>query len=216
MQTKAMRTLVLAIWITGCLSTTLWAKESQFNEVVSVGEKAPDFSDMPGIDGKKHGLSEYDEAKGVVVVFTCNHCPVAVAYEDRLVALQKEYGQRGVQLVAICSTFEPGNEIDALKERAESKKFDFPYLRDADQKIGRAYGAAKTPHVFLLDGDRKIAYMGAIDDNETPEKVSKHYLRDAVDSVLSGKEPATQETQAVGCGIRYKRSPPTRTTSREG
>ena len=215
MQFKAMRTFVLAIWIAGCSSGTLWAKESQFNEAVSVGEKAPNFIDLPGIDGKTHGLSEYAKAKAVVVVFTCNHCPVAMAYEDRLVALQKDYGKRGVQLVAICSTFEPGNEIDQLRERAESKKFDFPYLRDADQKTGRAYGASKTPQVLLLDGDRKIAYMGAIDDNEAPEKVSKPYLRDAIESVLEDKEPATKETQPSGCGIRYKRRPPVRATSRE-
>lgn len=207
MQIKAMPTLMFAIWVAGCLSAAVWAKESQFNAEVSAGEKAPDFSDLPGIDGKKHGLSEYKKAKAVVVVFTCNHCPVAVAYEDRLVALQKEYSERGVQLVAICANAEEESNLDKLKERAESKKFNFPYLRDGDQKTGRAYGAATTPHVFLLNGDRKIAYLGAIDDNETPEKVSKHYLRDAIDSVLTGKEPATKETRQFGCGIRYKRRP---------
>ncbi len=213
MQVKALPTLVLVIWIAGCTSAPVWAKESEFNEAVSVGEKAPDFSDLPGIDGKKHSLGEYKKAKAVIVVFTCNHCPVAMDYEDRLVALQKEYGKRGVQLVAICANTEEENSLDKLKERAESKKFGFPYLRDLDQKTGRAYGAAKTPHVFLLNGDREIAYMGAIDDNATPEKISKHYLRDAIDSVLSNKEPTTKETQPFGCGIRYKRRPALRTTT---
>jgi peroxiredoxin len=194
----------------GLLNATAGAKESQFNEQVSVGEIAPDFADLPGIDGKQHGLSEYKKAKAVVVVFTSNQCPVAVVYEDRLVALQKEYSKQGVQLVAICANFEAGNTLDEMKKRAEDKKFNFAYLRDNDQKTGRAYGAAKTPHVFLLNGDRKIAYMGAIDDNEKPEKVSKHYLKDAIDSVLAGKEPGTKETQQFGCNIRYKRRPPAR------
>jgi peroxiredoxin len=205
MQMKSLPTLMLAVWIVGCWIAASGAKESQFNEVVSVGEKAPNFSGLPGVDGKQHGLSEYKQAKTVVVVFTSNPCPVAVAYEDRLVALAKEYSKRGVQVVAICANYEAGNSLDELKERAERKKFNFPYLRDEAQETGRAYGASKTPHVFLLNGERKIAYMGAIDDNEVPAKVSKHYLRDAIDAVLSGKEPATKETQQFGCSIRYKR-----------
>jgi peroxiredoxin len=188
-----------------CLCTTALAKESEFNEVLSIGETAPDFSDLPGIDGKKHGLSEYQSAKAVVVVFTSNQCPVAIDYEQRLVALQEEFGKREVQLVAICANFEPGNELELLKERAESQKFNFPYLRDDTQKIAQAYGATHTPHVFLLDGKRDIVYMGAIDDNEVPEKVSKPYLRDAIESILEGKEPVTKETQPFGCRIRFKR-----------
>jgi peroxiredoxin len=190
-----------------CLGATGSAKESLFNDVVSVGETAPGFSGLPSIDGKQHGLSEYKKAKAVVVVFTSNPCPVAVAYEDRLVALAKEYSERGVQVVAICANYEAGNTLAEMKKRAEKKKFNFPYLRDEAQDTGRAYGASKTPHVFLLDGERKIAYMGAIDDNEVPAKVSKQYLRNAIDAVLAGKEPTVKETQQFGCGIRYKRRP---------
>ncbi len=179
------------------------AKESKFNKVLSVGEKAPDFAELPGIDDKQHDLREYKDAKAVVLVFTCNHCPVAVAYEDRLVALQKEFKKQGVQVVAICSNPEDTDKLPELKARAESKKFNFPYLHDGDQKTGQAYGAAVTPHVFLLDKDRKIAYMGAIDDSQNPEKVSKHYLSDAIKAVLAGKAPETTETRQFGCGIRY-------------
>lgn len=208
---KAISPLLFALWFAGAISAASFAKESQFNLELSVGEHAPDFSELPGIDGKRHSLGEYLTAKAVVVVFTSNQCPVAVAYEGRLVALQEEYGKRGVQLVAICANFEAGNELEMLKERAESQKFNFPYLRDDNQETGRAYGASHTPHVFVLDGERKIVYMGAIDNNEIPEKVSKYYLRDAIDSILRDEEPATQETQPFGCRIRYKRLPQSRT-----
>jgi peroxiredoxin len=179
------------------------AKGGKYNDVVGIGEKAPDFSAIPGIDDKKHGLGEYKKAKAVVVAFTCNHCPVAVAYEDRLVALQKEFKKQGVQFVAICSNAEDEDTLPELKKRAEIKKFNFPYLHDDGQKVGREYGAAVTPHIFLLDRDRKIAYMGAIDDNMNADKVTKHYLSDAIKAVLAGKAPETTETRQFGCGIQY-------------
>jgi peroxiredoxin len=205
-----MNRLLLALSIIAAWSAAGLAKESEFNERLSVGEPAPNFAGLPGIDGQEHALAEYKKAKAVVVVFTSNPCPVAIAYEDRLVALQKEFAKRGVQLVAICSNFEAGNSLDDLKKRATAKKFNFPVLRDDDQSTGRAYGASKTPHVFLLDGDRKIAYMGAIDDNEVPEKITKHYLRDALESVLADKAPETKETRPFGCTLRYKRRPQSR------
>ncbi len=184
-------------------SPSAQARESKFNNVLSVGEKAPDISNLPGIDDKEHSLREYKDAKAVVLVFTCNQCPVAAAYEDRLVALQNEFKDRGVQVVAICSNREDSNTLPKLKKRAERKKFNFPYLRDSDQQTGQAYGAAVTPHVFLLDGDRKIVYMGAIDDNQNPKKVTKHYLSDAIKALLAGKQPETTETRQFGCGISY-------------
>ena len=204
MPTKPTLTFLLAICLAAC-STAAHAKESQFNEVLSVGEQAPTFSDLPGTDGKKHSLADYKDAKAVAVVFTSNRCPVATAYDDRLVALQKEYSKRGVQLVAICSNYESGHELDTLTEYARNKHLNFPYLHDDGQKTGRAYGASHTPHVFLLNSDRKIVYMGAIDDSDDPKRVAKHYLRDAIDSVLAGKPPASTEIQPFGCRIRYKR-----------
>ena len=205
MPTKPTPTFILAICIAACSAMMAHAKESQFNEVLSVGEAAPSFSDLSGIDGKKHSLGEYKDAKAVVIVFTSNTCPVATAYDDRLVALQKEYSKRGVQLVAICSNFESGHDLDTLTAHAKSKHYNFPYLQDADQKTGRAYGASHTPHGFLLDGDRKIAYMGAIDDSDDPKKAAKHYLRDAIEAVLTAKSPASTEVQPFGCRTRYKR-----------
>jgi peroxiredoxin len=196
---------ILVLLFMLCLNVMVMAGQSQFNETINIGEKAPDFSGLPGIDGKTHSLDEYQPAKAVVVVFTSNQCPVAIDYEQRLIALQKEFSKHGVQLVAICSNFEPGNELELLKERAESQKFNFPYLRDDKQEIAKAYGATHTPHVFLLDGKRNIVYMGAIDDSEDPQKVSKHYLHDAIESILNGKAPPTKETQPFGCRIRFKR-----------
>jgi peroxiredoxin len=201
----------LAICLTACLSTAALAKESKFNEKLSVGEPAPDFSDLPGIDGKQHALSDYQQAKAVVVVFTSNKCPVALAYDDRLIALQEEFGERGVQLIAICANFEAGHELDALQEHAASQHINFPYVRDDSQAIAQAYGATHTPQVFLLGGDRHIAYMGAIDDSEDPKQVTQRYLQDAIDAVLAGNAPTTTETQPVGCRIRFKRQRASRT-----
>lgn len=193
----------------GLAATALWsaaaAKEGRFNEVLSVGEKAPDFRELPGIDDKAHSLGDYQQAKAVVVVFTSNKCPVAIAYEDRLATLHKEFASRGVQLVAICPNFEAGHELEALKEHADDSHLDFPWLRDDDQSTARVYGATHTPHVFLLDAERNIAYMGAIDDNEDPQQVSHHYLRDAIEATLAASAHATKETQPFGCRIRYKR-----------
>lgn len=209
MMIKSILVLVVVIGVVASGSTGAVA-ESRYNEVLSVGEKAPGFADLPGVDGKEHGLDEYKEAKAVVVVFTSNKCPVALAYEDRLQALEKEYASRGVQVVAICANFEAGHDLEALKEHVKSKKLNFPYLRDDTQDVARAYGATHTPQVFLLDADRNIAYTGAIDDNEDPKQVAKRYLRDAVDSVLAGNAPGAEETKPFGCRIRYKRRPANR------
>lgn len=168
-----------------------------------LGEKAPDWSGIIGIDDAKHGLADYKKAKAVVVVFTCNHCPVAKAYEDRLVALQKDYEKKGVQLVAVNVNNLPADTLEPMKERAKEKKFKFPYLYDSSQQIGHDYGATKTPEVFLLDKERKLVYHGAIDDSMDAEKAETHHLRDALDAVLAGKEPPKAETAAFGCGIKY-------------
>lgn len=170
---------------------------------VKIGDKAPDWSGIIGVDDKTHSLSDYANAKIVVVVFTCNHCPVAVAYEDRLIAIQKDYKDKGVQLVAINVNNIPQDRLDRMKVRAEEKGFNFPYLYDSSQKTGRDYGATCTPHIFVLDKDRKVAYMGAIDDNNNPKRVKQHYLRDALDALLAGKKPPTEVTQQRGCSIKW-------------
>lgn len=170
---------------------------------LKIGDPAPSWSGIIGIDDREHGLSDYGDAKAIVLVFTCNHCPVAKAYEDRLVALQKDYQAKGVQLVAVNVNTIAADRLDKMKERAKDKGFNFPYLYDESQKIGRDYGATCTPHVFVLDKDRKIAYMGAIDDTQAAAKVKKHFLRDALDAILAGEKPAKAATKQFGCSIKY-------------
>ncbi len=188
--------VLLAVWALGALAVS--ASE------LTPGDVAPNFHGLPGTDGEKHGLADYRDAKAIVLVFTCNHCPVASGYEERLVALQKQYRGKGVQFVAINVSTMPADRLAAMQQRAKEKDFNFPYLYDASQKIGRDYGAAVTPHIFLLDKNRKIAYVGAIDDNLNPRKVKTHYLADALDSLLAGKKPPQETTKAFGCGIHYE------------
>jgi peroxiredoxin len=169
-----------------------------------IGQPAPDFEGLTGVDDKPHSLKEYADAKAVVVAFICNHCPVAVAYEDRLIALHHDYADKGVQIVAINVNNLEQDKLPAMKERAEEKGFKFPYLYDPSQKVGRDYGAAVTPHIFLLDGERRIAYIGPIDDNQDESKVTETYLRDAIDAVLAGSKPTTTNVNPFGCGIKYE------------
>lgn len=171
---------------------------------LDIGAPGPKWSKLVGVDDKQHSLDDLKEAKAVVVVFTCNHCPVAVAYEDRLIQLTRDYQDKGVAVVAINVNNLEEDKLPAMKRRAQSKGFNFPYLYDPTQLIGRAYGATVTPHVFLLDGERKLAYKGAIDDNMNADKVTRHYLREALDAVLSGKSPSTPITQQRGCSIKYE------------
>jgi peroxiredoxin len=171
---------------------------------VKIGADAPMWSELDGVDGKAHSLADAKDAKAVLVVFTCNHCPVAKAYEDRLIELSKDYHGQGVEIVAINVNNGDADKLPAMKERAKEKGFEFAYLYDPSQKIGREYGATVTPHVFVLDGARKVAYMGAIDDNKTADKATKHYVRDALDAILAGGKVATAETKPAGCGIQYE------------
>jgi peroxiredoxin len=175
-----------------------------YADELKIGDAAPDFHGIIGVDDHQHSLADYKDAKLLVLVFTCNHCPVAKAYENRLVALQKRYDGKGVQFVAVNVNNLPDDRLAQMKVRAKEKEFNFPYLYDASQKLGRDYGALVTPHVFLLDQQRKIAYIGAIDDNMQPAQVKDSYLGDALDALLAGKKPPQEKTTAVGCGIRYE------------
>jgi peroxiredoxin len=185
-------------------ATSEVAPEKKADATPAVGDAAPAWKDLIGVDDKQHSLSDLQDAKAVVVVFTCNHCPVAVAYEDRLVELATDYQAKGVEVVAINVSNMDADKLPAMKERAEEKGFNFGYLYDPSQEIGRQYGATVTPHVFLLDGTRHIAYIGAIDDNMKADKVTKHHLRDAIDAVLAGSQPQVDSTKPIGCGIRYE------------
>jgi peroxiredoxin len=184
--------------------TAATEEEAAETPAEQIGKAAPEFEGIVGTDDAKHSLKDFADKKAVVLVFTCNHCPVAVAYEDRLIALQKDYESKGVQLVAINVSNLEDDKLPAMKERAEQKGLPYPYLYDPTQKVGRDYGAAVTPHIFLLDGERKIAYMGPVDDNMDESKVSVKYLRDAIDAVLAGSQPTSASIKPVGCGITYE------------
>lgn len=174
---------------------------------LKVGDRAIPFK-LPGVDGKVHSLDEFAGKSGLAVIFSCNHCPYVRAWEDRMVRIQTDYAAKGAQLMAINAnddTKYPDDSFEAMKERAREKKFNFPYLRDESQEIARAYGAERTPEVFLFDRDLALRYHGAIDDNyDNPSAVKEHYLRKALDAVLSGKPPPTAETKPVGCTVKWK------------
>jgi peroxiredoxin len=178
------------------------ALAGEYNSKLNVGDSAPAWKDLQGVDGKTHSLSELKDKDVVVVVITCNHCPVAVAYEDRIVAFAKKYADK-VALVAINVNNDDEDRLDKMKVRAKTKGFSFPYLYDPSQNIGREYGASVTPEFFVLNKDRKIVYMGAMDNNINPKKATKKFLEAAVDATLKGEKPARSETGAQGCSILY-------------
>jgi len=177
---------------------------AKFNRVLDIGDPAPQWKNLPGTDGRKHSLSDLDGKKAVIVVFTCNHCPVAKAYRDRLNELAEAAARREAATVAISVSLYRADRLEAMKEVAEEQDLPYPYLHDASQDIGRAYGALCTPHVFLLDEDRRIAYMGKIDDSMYPEKVTERFLPKALNAVLSGEPVEVEETKPAGCPIDYE------------
>lgn len=172
-----------------------------------IGDKALPFT-LPGVDGRNHSLTDYVGKKATVVIFSCNHCPYVIAWEDRMVQTQTDYAAKGVQLLAINANDAakyPADDFEQMKQRAKEKSFNFPYLHDESQAIARAYGAQRTPEVFLFDDKGMLRYHGVIDDNyDDPAAVKNKYLRDALDTVLSGKVPATADTMPVGCTIKWK------------
>lgn len=173
-----------------------------------IGDIATDFN-LENIDGKMVSLANYKKAKGFIVVFTCNTCPYAVAYEDRIEALNQKYVDKGYPVIAIMpnnTDVKPGDNMEAMRERAKTKDFSFPYLMDKDQQIYPQYGATKTPHIYLLQKTEKgneVKYIGAIDDNyQDAESVKVKYVEDAVDALLEGKAIKVTETKAIGCSIK--------------
>ena len=173
---------------------------------IDVGKPAPGFN-LKGVDGRMHSLNDYADKKAVVVVFTCNHCPTAVQYEDRLVELQRDYAPKGIQLIAINPNEDKGHPTDSFDHmvaRAKEKGYNFPYLRDDSQDVVRAYGAVRTPEVFLLGPGRTLVYHGRIDDNaDNPKAVKRHDLREALDEVLAGKPVSVPSTVSVGCTVKW-------------
>ncbi|MDO7138360.1 thioredoxin family protein [Algibacter lectus] len=173
-----------------------------------IGDIAEDFS-LKNIDGEMVSLSDYKNAKGFIVTFTCNTCPYAVMYEDRIVELDKKYAKLGYPVIAVMpnnADVMPGDSLEAMKKRAEEKGFTFPYLIDEKQEIYPKFGATKTPHVFVLqktNQGNEVKYIGAIDDNyKDANAVTTKYVENAVDALLNGKDVKETETRAIGCGIK--------------
>jgi peroxiredoxin len=167
---------------------------------LSVGEKAPAFKDLPTTDGKKISLTDYNDAKAVVITFTCNNCPVAVAYQDRFIEFTKQYKDKGVAFVAI--NVNSGENLQKMKQRAEEIGFNFPYAYDESQETAKQYGAKVTPHMFVLNKNREVVYIGAFDDAQ--KEPNHHFVKEVVDTVLAGKKPEVKGKDAFGCRISYK------------
>lgn len=184
--------------------TTAQGIAGEFNSVLKIGDAAPAWIKLPGTDGKEHSLDDIKDKKAIVVIFTCNSCPVATAYEDRIIALAKKY-EKDVAVVAINVNRVPADSLEKMKARAEEKGFPFPYLYDDTQKIAKDFGAQFTPEFFLLNAERKIVYMGGMDDSSEPEKVTKQYLEPAIEAALKGEKIEKTETQAIGCRVRFAR-----------
>ncbi len=178
-----------------------------YSKGMPVGTKAPVFS-LPGVDGKTYSLESFADAKLLVVVFTCNHCPYAQALEPRFIELQCDYAARGVRLVGISSNDDkayPEDSFAKMQERAKNHGWNFPYLHDESQSVARAYDAACTPDIFVFDAERKLRYNGRCDDNwKEPDKVQKRELRHALDLLLAGKPLDFEVTPALGCSIKWR------------
>ncbi|MFN4261454.1 MAG: thioredoxin family protein [Gemmataceae bacterium] len=173
---------------------------------IKIGDSAPAYSNLPGVDGKTHSLADLKAKDVLVLVITCNHCPVAVDYEDRLIDFTKKYSSSPdskVAVVAINVNNLPADRLDKMIERSKEKGFNFSYLYDESQKIAKDLGAKVTPEFYVFDKNRKLVYHGAMDDSRNPTKVSKKYLEAAVDSLLAGKAPEVPQTKAFGCSVKY-------------
>ena len=196
-------------------TTTVIAADAPRIEPLALGAPAPDFT-LPGVDGRDWSLKDFAASKLLAVVFTCNHCPTAQAYEERLKKIVEDYQEKGVAVVAI-SPNDPksvrldelgytdlSDSFDEMKVRAKEKALNFPYLYDGDSgTVSRAYGPTTTPHIFVFDADRKLRYAGRIDDAERASLVKTRDLRETLDALLAGREPAVTQTKAFGCSIKW-------------
>jgi peroxiredoxin len=208
-----MRGLIKFSFLLLAVAGVFMAATSSVDFGLKVGDKAPDFK-LKNIDGKYYSLEDVKDAngekpKGYIVTFTCNTCPYAVMYEDRLVELHNAMAPKGYPVVAIMpndTDIKPGDDLAAMSKRAEDKGFDFLYLIDEKQEVFPAYGASRTPEIYLLDSDMVVRYTGAIDDNaHVASAVKTNYVMDAVASLEAGKSPDPAKTKAIGCSIKVKR-----------
>jgi len=184
------------------------ALAGKYNKAISVGDKAPDFSGIPAIfNGEEASLSLSDLKEDVVVlVFLANHCPVVQEYEDRLIDFVADYKDKGVKVVGVSVNDIDQDRLPGIKKYTKEHKSNYIYGYDESQAMGRAYGATNTPQFFVLDKERKLRYTGTLDDSQKEAKVTKTYLRDAVNALLKGEQPAIEESRPQGCSVKYKRS----------
>ncbi|MBN2289116.1 MAG: thioredoxin family protein [Candidatus Glassbacteria bacterium] len=174
---------------------------------LKTGDTAIDFS-LPGTEGGNYSLSSFKDSKALAVVFSCVHCPYVLAWEGRLIDLARKYRSAGFAMVLICANDPvkyPADNFENMAEHARKKLYPFPFLQDESQEVARAYGAERTPEIFLFDSGRRLVYHGAPDDNhEDPGAVRARYLKDAVEAVLAGKPVAVEQIPPVGCTIKWK------------
>lgn len=193
------------------LAILILATSSLIGQGYKIGDVAEDFT-LKNVDGKMVSMADYADAKGFIVIFTCNHCPYSIAYEDRIIDLDKKYKAQGFPVIAI-NPNDPevvaADSYENMIKRAAEKGFTFPYLFDDGQKVYPKYGATRTPHVYILSkesGKFVVKYIGAIDDNDQDaDKVKKRYIELAVEALLKGEKIAITETKAIGCTIKKKK-----------
>jgi peroxiredoxin len=173
---------------------------------LKIGSLAPSFN-LKGVDDNYYSLDSFIDKEAIIIVFGCNHCPYVIANEQRLIEIQRDYADNA-QVIEINSNDAvnyPEDSFENMKVRAKERNFNFPYIRDNDQSVAKAYGATHTPEIFLFDKDRKLAFHGKIDDNwQEPSEVKTKYLRNALDEVLAGAEVSVPETFTIGCTIKWK------------
>ena len=173
---------------------------------ISIGEVAPDFA-LPDTEGRRWSVASYDGAPATVVVFTCNHCPYALAWQDRIAQVANDYAARGVRVLAVNANDGeryPGDSLEAMRDRVSREQWAIPYLRDESQEVAREYGAKVTPDVFVLDAESRLRYRGAPDADYDNPREQAEWLREALDAVLDGSTLERAETKPVGCSIKWK------------
>ncbi|WP_424962882.1 thioredoxin family protein [Ekhidna sp.] len=204
------RTFILIVGLMAVVAV-LFMNASEPLAGYGVGDYAEDFK-LPNIDGKMISMADYNNAEGFIVIFTCNTCPYAKAYESRIIDLDKKFASQGFPVIAINPNDvkqQPGDTMEEMKKRASNKGYTFPYLRDDSQQVAKAFGATKTPHVYVLNkessGKYKVEFIGAIDDSPNdPTDVSETYVEDAIKAIKAGNKPAVTEKRAIGCTIKWK------------
>lgn len=174
------------------------------SEKLEIGQRAPGFEDLLGVDGQRYSFSSFDDKRFLVIIFSCNSCPTVKANESRMVAIQNKYASEGLQVVAINSNnsyLSPADTYAEMIKRAQERQFNFPYLKDDDGSVARSYGAISTPHVFVLDRERKLQYTGRIDETRDPARASYSDLENALGDLLANRKVKVPETRPFGCAI---------------